>query len=129
VFTEQQEQGYSHGNSKPIWKRFFKRVATVVDFPWQAAVGADLNYPTTEGKKPPGTDLINAYMTRLMKVSNHDPVVCLALLKAMNLLVPLASLFHPRIMWRVLRGGGSTIPPTSRLHMAVEGYGKDQPYD
>jgi 2-polyprenyl-6-methoxyphenol hydroxylase-like FAD-dependent oxidoreductase len=120
VFTEQQEQGHSQG----IWQRYFKRVAKVVDSIWQSAVGADFNYPTTEGKKAPGTDLINAYMTRLMKVSNDDPVVCLALLKAMNLLVPSTSLFHPRIMWRVMRGRISTTQPNSRLDTAVEGYGK-----
>ena len=115
VFTEQQEQGHSQG----LWQRYFKRVAKVVDSIWQSAVGADFNYPTTEGKKAPGTDLINAYMTRLTKVSNHDPVVCLALLKAMNLLVPSTSLFHPRIMRRVLRGGTTTTQPASRLDPAV----------
>jgi 2-polyprenyl-6-methoxyphenol hydroxylase-like FAD-dependent oxidoreductase len=91
-------------NEKPLWKRFFKRAAKVVDNPWQLAVGADFNFPTTQGKKQPGTDLINAYITRLMKVSNHDAVVCLALMKVMNLLEPPASLFQPGILRRVLRG-------------------------
>jgi hypothetical protein len=92
-------------------------------------VGADLNYPTTQGKKAPGAGLINAYMTRVMKVSNHDPVVCLALMKGMNLLVPLASLFHPRIVWRVLRGRISIPQPASPPVTAVEGYRKAEPYE
>jgi 2-polyprenyl-6-methoxyphenol hydroxylase-like FAD-dependent oxidoreductase len=104
VLSEQQRWSYPQPDAKPLWKRFFKRVATVVDNPWQLAVGADFNYPSTRGKKPAGTDLINSYITRLMKVSNHDAVVCLALMKVMNLLAPPASLFHPGIVSRVLSG-------------------------
>jgi len=102
VLSVQEGSSDSQAYGKPLWKRFFKRAAKVVDNPWQLAVGADFNYPTTQGKKQPGTDLINAYISRLMKISNHDAVICLALLKVMNLLEPPASLFHPRIVKRVL---------------------------
>ena len=104
VLLEGEGSSDSQAYGKPLWKRFFKRAAKVVDNPWQLAVGADFNYPTTQGKKQPGTDLINAYITRLMKVSNHDAVVCLALMKVMNLLAPPANLFQPGILRRVLWG-------------------------
>lgn len=102
VLSEHQNLDDSQIRGMPIWKRFFKRVAKVVDTPWQAAVGADFNYPTTKGKKQPGTDLINAYMTRVIKASNRDPIVSLAFMRVNNLLDPVTSLFHPRIVMRVL---------------------------
>jgi 2-polyprenyl-6-methoxyphenol hydroxylase-like FAD-dependent oxidoreductase len=104
VLQEREGSSDSRAYAKPLWKRFFKRAAKVVDNPWQLAVGADFNYATTQGKKQPGTDLINAYITRLMKVSNHDAAVCLALMKVMNLLEPPASLFQPGILRRVIWG-------------------------
>ncbi|MGH2543655.1 MAG: FAD-binding monooxygenase, partial [Ardenticatenaceae bacterium] len=89
-----------HGIAQP----YFKRVAKVVDTPWWGAVGEDFRYPETEGPKAPGTDLINAYMVKVHRVSHHDRVVCAAFLKVMNLMEPPTSLFHPRILWRVWRG-------------------------
>ncbi|MBW7883725.1 MAG: FAD-dependent monooxygenase [Caldilineaceae bacterium] len=84
-------------------KEFFQRAARIVDIPWQLAVGADFQYPETEGKKAMGTDLINAYVTKVHRATQHDPVVYQEFLKVMNLIQPPASLFHPRIVGRVLR--------------------------
>lgn len=86
---------------------FFKRVAHVVDIPWQMAVGEDFRFATTTGPKPLGTDFINRYVARVNRVSQHDAVVSAAFLQVMNLLALPASLFHPRILWRVLRGGAA----------------------
>jgi 2-polyprenyl-6-methoxyphenol hydroxylase-like FAD-dependent oxidoreductase len=82
---------------------FFKEAAKVVDIPWQLAVGEDFRYPETIGPKAPGTDLINRYVSRLHQATHHDPVVYEAFLQVMNLMKPPASLFHPKIVWRVLR--------------------------
>jgi 2-polyprenyl-6-methoxyphenol hydroxylase-like FAD-dependent oxidoreductase len=84
---------------------FFKKAAKVVDIPWQMAVGEDFRFATTTGPKPPGTDFINRYTAKVNQVSHHDEVVGAAFLQVMNLLAPPPSLMHPRIMWRVLRGG------------------------
>jgi len=89
-------------NLKGLWKPFFKQVAKVVDRPWQLAVGEDFRYPETEGKKPPFTDILNAYVVRVHKATQHDPVVYRQFLRVMNLMDPPASLMSPRIMWRVL---------------------------
>lgn len=83
---------------------FFKRATKVVDIPWQLAVGEDFRFPQTSGPKPPGVDFINRYVAKVHRATLHDPVVGLALLKVMNLMAPPPSLFHPRIVWRVLRG-------------------------
>jgi 2-polyprenyl-6-methoxyphenol hydroxylase-like FAD-dependent oxidoreductase len=92
---------------------FFRRASKVVDTPWQIAVGADFRFPQTTGEKPPGTDLINRYLTRLHRATHHDDVVCRAFLRVANLLEPPSSLFHPRIVWRVLRKGSAAAGPTS----------------
>ncbi|MBK8900814.1 MAG: FAD-binding monooxygenase [Anaerolineaceae bacterium] len=84
---------------------FFKRAAKVVDIPWQMAVGEDFRFATTTGPKPPGTDFINRYVAKVNRASHHDAVVSAAFLQVMNLLAPPTSLFHPGVLWRVLRGG------------------------
>ncbi len=86
---------------------FFKRVAKVIDIPWQLAVGEDFRFPTTSGPKPPGTDLINRYVAKVHQATLHDEVVGEAFLKVMNLMAPPPSLFQPRIVWRVLRARGN----------------------
>lgn len=94
-----------HGNTQGIAAPFFRAVAKAIDIPWQTAVGEDFRFPETEGKKAPGTDFINAYVARVHRASHRDPVVCKAFLNVMNLLKPPTSLFHPRILWRVLQHG------------------------
>lgn len=46
-------------------RRYFRAAAGVVAVPWSIAVGGDFVYDGTTGKKPPGTDLINRYMSRI----------------------------------------------------------------
>ncbi|MDJ0756440.1 MAG: FAD-binding protein [Ardenticatenaceae bacterium] len=82
--------------------KFFKRAARVLTIPWRMAVGQDFKYPATTGPKPAGTDLLNRYVTRVHKATLHDEVVGRAFLKVMNLIASPRSLFHPRILWRVL---------------------------
>jgi 2-polyprenyl-6-methoxyphenol hydroxylase-like FAD-dependent oxidoreductase len=84
-------------------RAFFKEAAKVVDIPWQLAVGEDFRYPETTGPKAPETDLINRYVERVHKATHSDPVVYGAFLQVMNLMKPPLSLFHPKIVWRVLR--------------------------
>ena len=85
-------------------RRFFHRAAKVVDTPWGLAAGADFAYPEVEGKRPFGTVLTTRYVARLHAVAAHDEVVCRAFFEVINLLAPPASLFRPRIAFRVLRG-------------------------
>lgn len=88
-----------------VWRSFFKQAARVVDMPWQLAVGEDFRYPETEGKKPPLMDLLNAYVEKVHKATQHDPVVYAQFLRVMNLMEPPTSLMMPGIMWRVLIKG------------------------
>ena len=98
---------------------FFKRAAKVIDIPWQLAVGEDFRFAETTGPKPFGTDLINRYVTKVHRATLHDEVVGLAFLKVMNLMAPPPSLFHPKILWRVLWGNNGRLQATKTLQTAV----------
>jgi 2-polyprenyl-6-methoxyphenol hydroxylase-like FAD-dependent oxidoreductase len=95
------------GDLRGIAHPFFKQAATLINIPWQTAVGEDFRYLETEGKKSLGTDLINAYVTRVNQATHHDPAVGAAFLAVMNMMAPPTSLFQPITLWRVL-GPGST---------------------
>jgi 2-polyprenyl-6-methoxyphenol hydroxylase-like FAD-dependent oxidoreductase len=90
-------------NLSGIAKPFFKQAAKAIDNPWQIAVGADFAFPETEGKKAPGTNLINAYMTKVQQATTRDPVVSKAFISVTHLLEAPSSLFRPNIMLRVLK--------------------------
>lgn len=94
---------------------FFKRAGKVIDTPWQLAVGEDFRFPQTTGPKPPGIDFVNRYVAKVHRATLHDEVVGEAFLKVMNLMAPPPSLFHPRIVWRVLRGQRSSKKRTAVL--------------
>ncbi|CCH54250.1 hypothetical protein BN8_03402 [Fibrisoma limi BUZ 3] len=93
------------GDYRGIRKPYFNRIARIIDTPWQMAVAEDFRFKETQGYKAPGTDLVNAYMSRLQRTTHRDAVVGAALLRVINLLDPLKTLFHPCIIWRVLRHG------------------------
>jgi 2-polyprenyl-6-methoxyphenol hydroxylase-like FAD-dependent oxidoreductase len=101
--AEALDQALAAAESSPLFARFFGAAAKVVDLPWQLAVGEDFRFPQTEGKKAPGTDLINAYVTHVHRATHQDTVVYAEFLKVMNLMQPPASLLKPAIAWRVWR--------------------------
>ncbi|MBW7881460.1 MAG: FAD-binding monooxygenase [Caldilineaceae bacterium] len=86
-----------------IARPFFKEIAKIVDIPWQLSVGEDFRFPETEGKKAPGTDLINFYVEKVHRATQVDTTVYQQFLQVMNLLAPPSSLMKPRMMWRVFR--------------------------
>jgi 2-polyprenyl-6-methoxyphenol hydroxylase-like FAD-dependent oxidoreductase len=83
-------------------KKFFTKAAKIIDIPWGMAVGEDFRYPETTGPKPAATNLINKYISLVHKATLKDKIVCEAFLKVMSLLKSPASLFHPKIVWRVM---------------------------
>jgi 2-polyprenyl-6-methoxyphenol hydroxylase-like FAD-dependent oxidoreductase len=87
--------------------RFFKQAAKIVDIPWQLAVGSDLALPHVEGHRSLGLKLINRYISRLYRAAQRDPVVAGAFLKVVHLVTAPATLFNPRIVWRVIRKGST----------------------
>jgi 2-polyprenyl-6-methoxyphenol hydroxylase-like FAD-dependent oxidoreductase len=83
-------------------KPYYLAATKVIDRMWRLAVGEDFRYQETTGHKALGTDLVNAYVTRIHHATHHDEVVGLAFLRVMHMLDPPSTLFHPRIARRVL---------------------------
>lgn len=90
---------------KPMWRKYFRAVAKIIDIPWSLAVVEDFRYPETKGEKPPLTDLINNYVAKVHKATQHDAVVYGQFLRVVNLMAPPTSLFSPGILVRVLARG------------------------
>lgn len=83
--------------------RFFERTAAVIDAAWKIAVGADFEFPQTTGPKPPGTNLFNRYISRLIRQAHSDGVLTDAFYRVFRLERPPTSLLRPTIAWRVFR--------------------------
>jgi hypothetical protein len=94
-------------------RRFFKQAAKLIDIAWIAAAGEDFRYPEVEGVRPPGIKLINWYGAKLQLATQCDPEVYRAFLSVMNMTRQPTSLFHPRIVGRVL-WNNLFAPPVSR---------------
>jgi 2-polyprenyl-6-methoxyphenol hydroxylase-like FAD-dependent oxidoreductase len=91
-----------------LWRTFYKQAKKVIANPWAIAAGADFAFPETTGPKPPGTDVVNRYVGRVILASQRDPVVAAALWDVQGLLAPPPSLMRPAIALRVLRAGRRT---------------------
>lgn len=89
---------------RTLARRYFRAAGSVVDDPWQIAVGGDFAYDGTSGPKPPGTDLIGRYMGRLAVAAQHDDLVALRLKEVASLERSPRSLLSPRVLVRGLRG-------------------------
>lgn len=93
----------AHGLSPDLPRRAVDAFSRIVDTPWQIAVGADLAYPQTTGKRTPLTRLSNAYGTRVLRATTLDPTVCYAMFEVQSLLAPPSRLMRPDIVARTLR--------------------------
>jgi hypothetical protein len=85
-----------------VGKRFFARATKIVDIPWLIATGEDLRYPQVEGKRAPGSAVVNRYLERVHAAASDDPFVCRKFFDALNLLAAPESLMTPSVAWRVL---------------------------
>jgi hypothetical protein len=91
--------------------RFFRHAKPITGVAWLMATGADLGHPGVQGPRTAGWRLLNAYIGRVFGVAHRDPVVAEAALHVIAMVSPPKRLMHPRIAWRVLRGGPERGPP------------------
>ncbi len=84
---------------------FFERAGRVVDEAWMLSTGADFKYPETSGPRPFGTGVTNRYLARLTRKAHSDWRLAEAFGRVGFMETGAASLFHPRIAWRVLKPG------------------------
>lgn len=85
-------------------QRFFAAASTVIDTPWDIAVGNDLRHPQVSGPRPAKVRFINWYIGKLHMAAQHDGKLANAFLTVANLQAPPESLLHPAIVLRVIRG-------------------------
>ena len=91
------------GGLDDLAPRFFDATAEVGEMVWQLAVGRDFEFPQTTGPKPPGSDLTNRYVARLIRKAHDDGGLTEAFYRVFRLEQPPTTLMHPRVMLRVLR--------------------------
>jgi 2-polyprenyl-6-methoxyphenol hydroxylase-like FAD-dependent oxidoreductase len=101
-----------HGEQR-LARRFFRAAGKVVGQAWAMAVGGDLALPEVEGHRSRVLRLTNAYVERLLRVAEHDPIVAAAFGDVGDLLAPPQEIMRPRILWRVLRGNLRRAPATA----------------
>lgn len=90
--------------------RLQKAVAKVVNAPWLLATSEDFRYPQTQGKRPPGTKLINCYMGRVHELIASDRRATFHFYEVLNMLKPPLALFDPYILFAALFKGGQQRP-------------------
>jgi len=89
--------------TRDLPRRYFRAVAKTVAAPWQMSAGGDLRFPWVQGRKPPGSNIINRYLDRILAAATEDPRVANTFLRVMNMLAPQSALMTPAMMLRVLR--------------------------
>ncbi len=88
-------------------QQFQAKLAGVIAGPWQMATGQDVLWPVCEGGEQPDriTKVINGYMDRVLRTMPYNIAVADAFFRVQNMLKPPTSLFHPKVLWNVLRPG------------------------
>ncbi|MGH3902343.1 MAG: FAD-dependent oxidoreductase [Pseudonocardiaceae bacterium] len=96
------------GGSPPAPRRYFRRIAKVIDTPWQIAVGADLAFPGVPGRRTATVRMVNAYLPRLHAAASTDSSLGRAFLRVVGMIDRPEGLVRPdralRVLWAHLLG-------------------------
>lgn len=85
-------------------RAFQRRLAQVNAQPWQLATGQDLRWPAATGAQPdPVTRLMQRYVDGVLQTMVDHGEVAERFSRVQNMLSSPAALFHPRVLWQVLR--------------------------
>ena len=95
---------------RDLARRFFKRAASIVDTPWDIAVGSDLKLPETPGHRSLKTRFVNWYVSKVHKCAHDDAEAGVAFIRVVQLLDPPEALMRPSMIMKVIAGA------ISRLH-------------
>ena len=99
---------------RPVARRYFKAASRVVNTAWSTAVGSDFTYTDTTGPKPPGTDLVNRYMDKVIVAAQRDDTIALRFNEVVAMVRRPESLIAPPFMLRAFspHDGSADQPPT-----------------
>ncbi len=92
-------QSHSPADLTGLSRTFQRKLATVLDTPWQFTVGEDLRYPTTEGSdRTVVTDLMHWFLDGVMMYALDNASAHRQLIRVMHLLDPPTAFLRPDIM-------------------------------
>jgi 2-polyprenyl-6-methoxyphenol hydroxylase-like FAD-dependent oxidoreductase len=84
-----------------------KGVAAASADAWLMAGSEDVRFPaTTGGPGGSAVRLQHKYLDRVLARATVDPAVCASFVAVMSMTRPPSHLFHPKVLWPVLRGKG-----------------------
>ncbi len=81
----------------------YQETAHILATPWGFAAGGDFAYPQTQGVRPRGIALRNAYSRRIQLAAQTDPEIRRVFTAVQHLLTPPGVLRKPAMILRVLR--------------------------
>lgn len=95
------------GGPLPTAREYFRRIAKVIDIPWEIAVGADLAFPGVPGKRTTKVRMVNPYLPRLHAAAAVDSSLARAFIRVMGMVDRPEGLLRPdralRVLWAHLR--------------------------
>ncbi|MET8721693.1 NAD(P)/FAD-dependent oxidoreductase [Streptomyces misionensis] len=116
------------GLTDGLARRAQRAIARPVDVAWSLAVGQDVHYPTTEGKRPNlGDRLLHRYVSRLSYTAIGSFRVATALTEVLTLQAPPAVLVRPDVLLAAALGprrpltNGPTFTPDERRRLEGAG--------
>jgi 2-polyprenyl-6-methoxyphenol hydroxylase-like FAD-dependent oxidoreductase len=96
------------GGSPPAAHKYFRRIAKMIDTPWDINVGADLAFPGVPGRRSTKVRMVNAYLPRLHAAASTDSSLGRAFMRVVGMLDRPEGLVRPdralRVLWAHLRG-------------------------
>lgn len=92
------------GGMDELARRFFAAAATIIETPWQIAVGSDFGHPRLSRSASLFQRFLNWYLVKLHHAAAGDPGLAAAFLRVANLKAPPPSLLAPATVWRVASG-------------------------
>jgi len=90
------------GGSPPTPRQYFRRIAKLIDNPWEIAVGADLAFPGVPGRRTAKVRIVNAYVPRLHAAASTDSSLGRAFIRVMGMVDRPEGLLRPDRVLRVL---------------------------
>jgi 2-polyprenyl-6-methoxyphenol hydroxylase-like FAD-dependent oxidoreductase len=106
-------------DSAAMTRRFRKMSHKAVDVAWMIAASEDFRYPAV-GRASLSTNLINRYFHRVHELGSCDPETHRRFLQVMTMIKPASTIFHPRVIWRVLTSRLPHKPNKEKKHVYSE---------
>jgi 2-polyprenyl-6-methoxyphenol hydroxylase-like FAD-dependent oxidoreductase len=92
----------------PEPQQYFRRIAKVIDTPWEINVGADLAFAEVPGRRTIKVRMVNTYLPALQAAASTDGSLACAMVRVLGMVDRPEGLLRPdrllRVLWAHLRG-------------------------